>query len=121
MKKFVAIKWVKALRSGKYKQGRRRLKSLDNSYCCLGVLCEIMGIEPELNEDLDSSGSGVSYNFNGHSLNVPTTVLSKSGLKDSYGNIDLPGGRVSLVGLNDVRKRSFKHIAAFIERNYKKL
>ena len=32
--------WVKALRSGKYRQGREVLK--DNSrFCCLGVLCDL--------------------------------------------------------------------------------
>lgn len=39
--------WVDALRSGMYKQGRGFLCSLDNkganpTYCCIGVLCEVM-------------------------------------------------------------------------------
>lgn len=33
-------KWVKALRSGEYKQGHWQLKNRDE-YCCLGVLCDI--------------------------------------------------------------------------------
>ena len=33
--------WIAALRSGKYTQGRGELKSANNEYCCLGVLCEI--------------------------------------------------------------------------------
>jgi hypothetical protein len=37
-------KWVKALRSGEYKQAYRSLKEGDG-YCCLGVLCAIQGIE----------------------------------------------------------------------------
>jgi len=41
MKKNVAKKWVKALRSGKYKQSREMLKN-SGGYCCLGVLCEIL-------------------------------------------------------------------------------
>jgi hypothetical protein len=33
-------KWVKALRSGKYAQGRIRLQDGEN-FCCLGVACKI--------------------------------------------------------------------------------
>jgi hypothetical protein len=37
-------KWVDALRSGKYKQGQTYLLNKENgSYCCLGVLCEVVG------------------------------------------------------------------------------
>lgn len=37
----IKAKWVAALRSGKYKQGRGRLRSGDE-FCCLGVLCDIV-------------------------------------------------------------------------------
>lgn len=36
--------WVKALRSGEYKQGRGRLKCGDE-YCCLGVLGRVIKID----------------------------------------------------------------------------
>jgi hypothetical protein len=39
--------WVKALRSGDYKQGRSQLfikDWMDDSYCCLGVLCDITAV-----------------------------------------------------------------------------
>lgn len=32
--------WLTALRSGKYQQTQHRLKR-DNSFCCLGVLCDL--------------------------------------------------------------------------------
>lgn len=32
-------KWVKALGSGRYKQGRGTLGDIDGTNCCLGVLC----------------------------------------------------------------------------------
>lgn len=39
-------RWVAALRSGKYKQGKGTLLA-GGKYCCLGVLCEIVnGIVP---------------------------------------------------------------------------
>lgn len=35
--------WVTALRSGEYEQGNTVLRSHDNKFCCLGVLCDIYG------------------------------------------------------------------------------
>lgn len=35
-------KWLEALRSGKYKQTKGRLRRVDNTYCCLGVLCDLL-------------------------------------------------------------------------------
>jgi hypothetical protein len=37
-------KWVDALRSGKYKQGKGYLHSKDDTFCCLGVLCDVAGV-----------------------------------------------------------------------------
>lgn len=37
-------KWLKALRSGKYQQGKNYLY-IDGCYCCLGVLCDL--VDPE--------------------------------------------------------------------------
>lgn len=34
--------WVEALRSGKYKQTRGRLRKDATHFCCLGVLCDIV-------------------------------------------------------------------------------
>jgi hypothetical protein len=33
--------WVEALRSGKFKQTRGKLRSRNAAYCCLGVACEV--------------------------------------------------------------------------------
>jgi hypothetical protein len=44
MKKSVAMKWVNALRSGKYKQGRGIcINSKSNEYCVLGVFNKVQG------------------------------------------------------------------------------
>jgi hypothetical protein len=42
--------WTAALRSGKYKQRTGTLRYGDQ-YCCLGVACELLGLEAE-HEDL---------------------------------------------------------------------
>lgn len=46
-------KWLDALRSGKYAQGQNRLRTNDDKYCCIGVLCDVMGKEwrSELTDD----------------------------------------------------------------------
>ena len=43
MNKEIKDKWVKALRSGEYKQGRLYLQR-DNLFCCLGVLCKVLDV-----------------------------------------------------------------------------
>lgn len=36
--------WTQALRSGKYDQGKHALRTKDNKFCCLGVLCDISNV-----------------------------------------------------------------------------
>ncbi len=38
-------RWIKALRSGRYKQATGALHKKNNKYCCLGVLCKLNGIK----------------------------------------------------------------------------
>ena len=45
MKKEVMKKWVSALRSGKYRQGKGQLRDPDDHFCCLGVLCDLHNLE----------------------------------------------------------------------------
>ena len=61
MDKKLKAKWVKALRSGGYLQGKQYLKQTDDgvnySYCCLGVLKEI---EPKTRRKVDMELLGPS-------------------------------------------------------------
>lgn len=41
----IKTKWLLALRSGAYIQGKDYLEQ-DQMYCCLGVLCAVQGEEP---------------------------------------------------------------------------
>lgn len=104
MNREIGMKWVEALRSGKYKQGRLALYNAD-SFCCLGVLCEVMGVE-----QIDIGGPAVAY---GHESNVTmpgADVLERAGLS-------LDQAR-RLAHFNDNRGRSFPEIADYIEREY---
>lgn len=81
--KEVKERWVKALRSGHYKQGKGRLKTV-SGYCCLGVLADIQG---ELSEhgcfDLDNdkilSDSDGRYHYMGQSTQNGVANLNDSG------------------------------------------
>lgn len=33
--------WINALRSGEYLQGRGKLKTPNDKFCCLGILCDL--------------------------------------------------------------------------------
>lgn len=44
MNQEIKAKWVAALRSGEYEQGRNYLKGAEG-YCCLGVLCDLYAKE----------------------------------------------------------------------------
>lgn len=100
-------KWVKALRSGKFKQGTGTLfKETENSYCCLGVLCAIN--ELDLYGDLLYSGQSESLGMSSDNGKLPKKYKGKGREVDS------------LADLND-EGRSFKQIANIIERNYKDL
>lgn len=101
-----AKKWVAALRSGKYKQGRGALKK-DGKYCCLGVACEISGLNkwygrlPEFRQYYMLE-AGV----------LPLEVQKWLGLNDRGGGY-CKGNR-SLTQDND-KGVSFKEIASIIE------
>lgn len=64
VKKSDIQKWVEALRSGEYKQGRGRFQS-NEGYCCLGVACKVFVQNPSLYENGSLMG-GVGFgNHNG--------------------------------------------------------
>jgi hypothetical protein len=43
MKREIRDRWTAALRSGEYEQGRSTLRDREDRYCCLGVLCDVLG------------------------------------------------------------------------------
>jgi hypothetical protein len=125
MKKEIADIWVEALRSGKYYQTDSQLRA-DNSFCCLGVLCDIHGIE------FDQDFIDETYLDEIHGL--PHEVMKWSGVGQAEGKfyeaainpetVDfvkrvIPNLNMytSLSVLND-RGASFPEIANFIEKNW---
>jgi hypothetical protein len=37
----VKQQWITALRSGNYPKGRGKLRGVDGTFCCMGVLCDL--------------------------------------------------------------------------------
>lgn len=94
-------KWVDALRSGDYQQGEMFLRR-DGKHCCLGVLCELAGIEI-------SEGGGM--------VKGPYEKDDYEPIYKVIGSVD---AAQELWRMNDGHgrpKRSFSEIADYIEKN----
>ena len=89
-------KWIEALRSGKYKQGKGYLKKGDY-YCCLGVFCEVIGLKGTVVPDREWDQV---YEYEGEHCTLPDKV------KVLFDNLNVD----TLIGLND-RGSSFVEIA----------
>ena len=102
------LKWIDALRSGKYKQGKRRLHiPIDNTFCCLGVLCEVAISE---GVDIETKSYREFKMYAKQISTLPLAVLEYIG-----DNID-PNFWDTLIGMNDKYDRNFSEIADYIER-----
>lgn len=112
MKKEIAEKWIAALRSGKYKQGRACLQKGDQ-FCCLGVLCDILEI-PRNGVDLNHRTCFGEFNDVSY---LPREAVEISGMKNNSGAL---GAFDSLVKMNDCGL-NFDQIADTIEEEWEKL
>ena len=81
-------RWIVALRSGEYTQGRHALRTKKGRYCCLGVLCMVLE-RPDL----------TSTNYEHLRKASGLTISETDGCVD----------------LNDVAQLSFNQIADYIE------
>lgn len=110
-----AKKWIEALRSGRYKQGKGHLRTKDE-YCCLGVACELY-IEAGGHLSVQEDDGGVYHYDYEHAL-LPGTVREWLGLDQRDGSYfsgnHMPTRATSLAFHND-HGMTFEHIAAIIE------
>lgn len=130
MKKNVAEKWIKALLSKKYKQGRNALKykiKHGTRHCCLGVLCELY--QKDHKRKLPTSTSTDRFNmdiprgakfttFADCGIDLPEKVMKWAGMRSEVGFIRSTGE--NLATMND-EKVGFKKIADIIEDRMKEL
>lgn len=102
-------KWVAALRSGEYKQGRGQLRNHNNEYCCLGVACIVTGYEVELIKDkcyVPKDFELIPMKLRGASYDSSLVKL----LANMNDGQDPQSGR-------DVKISTFSEIADYIEEN----
>jgi hypothetical protein len=114
MKREIAHKWINALRSGKYKQGRNVLRNQNDEFCCLGVLCDISGIYEWKKPDSNIDGEEF-YLYNLNYGDLPFKVIEWAGIRGGPTAI-LPN--FSLVSANDDKEWSFEAIACIIESRW---
>lgn len=112
MNKEIKTLWVKALRSGKYKQGRGALRNTNNEFCCLGVLCDVARKEGVIGRPKKMKDEGLyAYGPIGNSGVLPTVVKEWAGLTGVNPYI----GPEAASNWNDAEKKSFDEIADLIE------
>lgn len=125
MKEHIKDKWIAALLSGEYKQGRTRLKTQDGGFCCLGVLCDLASEE--------GVGTWKGLNFQSDNFNMPWTswlppeVVDWAGMRSINGELPFPVNLTpgkeaqSLISINDHQTSSFEQIAFAIEGCWEEL
>lgn len=96
-------RWIEALRSGDYEQGKNSLYK-DGKYCCLGVACVLDGISTDVIEKRPYITGAMK----------PSEDLVQLSKNDISSTKDLD---YVLSDMNDERGISFEGIANWIEDN----
>ena len=113
----VRASWVEALRSGAYRQGtdalRQRKDDGIDSFCCLGVLCDLAERAGVVTHYQDEYLHLYGAEANGGSL--PDEVIEWAGLDSPDPSIEYDGSMPDLSELNDHYQLSFKRLADLIE------
>ena len=105
-------RWIEALRSGQYKQGTQGLRTTDNRFCCLGVLCDVVKDDVGLKWEV-APHNDRRFQIGGYTGVVPDEIDKLFG----WGTMqtDQQG---QLVSMNDsLPQKSFLEIADWIEAN----
>lgn len=118
-------KWVEALRSGKYKQGKEYLAQEigeETVFCCLGVACELVTPEHEQAYKYSFAAGTQVKSYRNSTRDLPPVVMKALGLRCKSGGFFNTGkiatgrrGYESLVHCNDKLNLTFNEIADIIE------
>lgn len=113
MNQEIKDKWIAALRSGEYIQGKEALRRKDNTFCCIGVLCDIY--QKEKGGEWEDIGDYKYYGFKDAVGNERSGVMTKDVISWTGGTLNkMLALETRLIGLNDGGS-TFKEIAKEIE------
>ena len=106
-------KLIEALDSGQYQQGVFQLRISPNTYCVLGVACDVYSREHDAQWAIDYYENDVpyySFDYNGTSYtnHIPERI------RDWYGLTEFDS--VYLANMNDNRRRTFPEFAYELKR-----
>ena len=99
MRKWVADKWIEALRSGEYEQTKGQLRKCganweenpkDSTFCCLGVLCDVYAQEhAEADWGVDLKGCHIDRGslFMNEEFHLPRAVREWAGMNTENGKL----------------------------------
>ena len=117
MKRELRDAWVADLRNGGYDQGKGKLRTMEDRYCCLGVLCERIPNaywEPIENEYSGyQSGWLIVWEGSPSEDLIPNELAWKLGLNGNLSDNEVMNQNLLAV-FND-RGWSFEQIARIIE------
>lgn len=108
----IMTEWADALESGEYEQGRSYLRTGDNAFCCLGVLCEIAVKHGVIRPGARAWGTTYHYGRGGYGSVLPDEVRAWAGVSSEGTLVD---DLTELTGLND-SGTPFTEIAAIIRQ-----
>lgn len=108
--------WVQALESGRFHQGRERLKHVSlgaYKYCCLGVACEVaIANGVAVTERVRETGA---IEFDGKIGYLPEEVQDWLGIPGEDPALD---SEITAAQANDGKNMSFIEIAALVRQSY---
>ncbi len=121
MNKRIKTRWLKALRSGKYKQGQNKLKTDQGNFCCLGVLTDlyIKSVEGRKNKARWNGSLLAVKGITEFTGLLPSKVKKWAGIDERNPSLCLKGddAKFGAAYWNDNTRVGFKGVANRIENS----
>jgi hypothetical protein len=84
MKAETKLLWLTALLSGEYVQGKEKLRTRDDKFCCLGVLCDVLPEEGEWKAEEYGNWAFVTKAEEHAELKLPESLVKKLGFASPF-------------------------------------